>query len=306
MNSQRPLQILVLLYVAAVVVGVISIFHPGAGKSGARKPGALAIVHISGLISTKMSASPFERSDADEIARRIHKLSEDDNVKAILLRINSPGGTVGAVQEIDTELQRCRKKGKIIVASLADVAASGGYYLASSADVIVANPGTITGSIGVILEFGNLQGLMQKLGVKLEVIKSGAHKDIGSPARELTPEERRLLQASITDAYEQFLQAVALGRHQPEDKIRPLADGRIFTGRQAQQVGLVDRLGDQEDAIEIAIALAHLPEHPQIISDDTRSLGAILQHLSSEAPSGAWQAVAASWSHSPSVEYRWQ
>src|SRR5205807_261130 len=133
-----------------------------------------------------MNSSAWGSPDADDIAHRVHELVEDDDVKVILLRINSPGGTVGAVQEIYAELLKCKAKGKKIVASLGDVAASGGFYLASAADRVVANPGTITGSIGVIIQFGNLEGLFEKLGVRLQVIKSGAHKDIGSPARALT------------------------------------------------------------------------------------------------------------------------
>ena len=156
-------------------------------------------------------------------------------------------------------MARCREKGKIIVASLGDVAASGGYYLAAGSDRIVSNPGTITGSIGVILEFGNLEGLFQKVGLKLEVIKSGLHKDIGSPARALMPEEKAMLQESIDDAYAQFFDAVRLGRRMDAEKLKGLADGRIFTGRQALKAGLVDELGDQEDAIQTAIKLAKLP-----------------------------------------------
>jgi protease IV len=305
MNRERWLQLLVVLYAAAVIMALVNIFPHGKTRSASKKGGALAVVRIYGALHTSMSASPWEGPDADDIAERLHKLSEDDDVKAILLRINSPGGTVGAVQEIDTEIQRCRSKGKKIVASLGDVAASGGYYLAASADHVVSNPGTITGSIGVILEFGNLEGLMQKLGVRLEVIKSGAHKDIGSPARPLTAEERALLQASINDAYDQFVQAVAQGRHRSLDDIRPLADGRIFTGRQALQAGLVDQMGNEQDAIQKAIELAHLPAHPRIIYEDQRSLSGLVRHLSGESAAHSWQ-TASEMLNSPSVEYRWR
>jgi protease-4 len=222
--------------------------------------------------------------DADETARFIHRLSEDDRVKAVLLRINSPGGSVGAVQEIYTELKRCKDKGKKIVVSMGDVAASGGYYLASAADRIVAEPGTITGSIGVILEFGNLEGLFQKVGVRLEVVKRGAHKDIGSPARPLTPEERRMLQASIDDAYAQFVDAVVQGRKLSPGRAHALADGRIFTGRQALEAGLVDELGNSQDALQEAIRLAHLAPHPPILSDSRRSLASWVRQVSAGSP----------------------
>ncbi len=153
-----------------------------------RHKGALAVISISGPIQSSMP-SAWAATDADDIARKLHKLSEDPDVKAIVLRINSPGGTVGSVQEIDKEIARCRAKGKKIVASLNWTSRPPEVIIGANTDRIVSNPGTITGSIGVILEFGDLQGLFQKVGLKLEVIKSGAHKDIGSPARALTAEE---------------------------------------------------------------------------------------------------------------------
>jgi protease-4 len=270
-----------------------------------RHQGALAIVRIAGPIQSSSSPASWSASDAEDVAKELHKLSEDDEVKAIVLRINSPGGTVGSVQEIDEEIMRCRAKGKKIVASLGDVAASGGYYLAAASDRIVANPGTITGSIGVILEFGNLEGLFQKVGLKLQVIKSGLHKDIGSPARELTAEERRMLQASIDDAYAQFFDAVREGRHLSPEKLKAIADGRIFTGRQALQVGLVDELGDQEDAIQAAIRLANLPAKPTIITEDHKSFSAFLERATSQwsrQPLESLQEVVTG----TSVEYRWR
>jgi protease IV len=200
---------------------------------------------------------------------------------------------------------RRKSKGQIVVASLGDVAASGGYYLASAADRVVADSGTITGSIGVILEFPNLEGLMQKFGVKLEVIKSGAHKDIGSPARPLTAEEQRMLQASINDAYGQFVDAVAHGRRLPVDQVKALADGRIFTGQEAKKAGLVDELGNREDALQIAIRLAHLPDHPVIVSDTNRSMLSLVKHMSSQQNAGAFEALSSHWT-GPALEYRWK
>jgi protease IV len=312
MTNDRTLNGIFLLYALALLAALFSlssflILGKG-GAGGSRKQGSLAIVQIYGAISTRQSSSPWGAPDADDIARRLHRLSEDDNVKVILLRINSPGGTVGAVQEIYTEILRCKSKGKKVVASLGDVAASGGYYLASAADRVIANPGSIVGSIGVILEFGNLEGLFTKLGVRLEVIKSGAHKDIGSPARPLTPEERALLQASIDDTYEQFVAAVSAGRKLPAEKIRPLADGRIFTGRQALQVGLVDEMGNREDAIQRAIQLGGLPAHPAILEDGKRSLSSLLRTVSSELPAIPWfRGFSPSENDAgPALEYRWR
>jgi protease-4 len=270
-----------------------------------RRKGTLAIVHVSGPIHFDLSPQGWTGPDAEEVARELHRLSEKDEVKAVVLRINSPGGTVGAVQEIHREMARCRAKGKIIVASLGDVAASGGYYLAAGSDRIVANPGTITGSIGVILEFGNLEGLFQKVGLKLQVIKSGAYKDIGSPARALTLEEKAMLQTSINDAYSQFFEAVREGRHMDSEKLRGLADGRIFTGDQAMKAGLVDELGDEEDAIQAAIHLSKLPAKPYILSDNPRSISALLQRVATQISRQPFDSVQDAVSGAR-VEYRWR
>jgi protease-4 len=292
MNTTVQRAILI-LYAAAVLVALGS-FLPRFGflhpKKGKTQSGSVAVVHIYGPIHAPMSASAFSE-DADDIAQRLHEISEDDDIKAILLRINSPGGTVGAVQEIYTEILKCKAKGKKVVASLGDVAASGGLYLATSADRVISNPGTITGSIGVIMEFGNLEGLFQKLGVRLQVIKSGAHKDIGSPARPITPEEKRLLQASIDDAYAQFVEAVVAGRGLPRDKVLKFADGRIFTGREALHVGLVDDLGDSRDALDALIKLANLEPHPPIVSDAPKSILGLMKRVSSQTRAGMLESL---------------
>ena len=150
---------------------------------------------------------------------------------------------------------------------MGDVAASGGYYVASAADKIMANPGTITGSIGVIAEMGNVEELFKKIGVKIEVIKSGKHKDIGSPVRPITPEERKMLQGLINNAYEQFVTAVAKGRNMPYEKVKELADGSIYTGQQAKENGLIDELGNIQDAIKLAGQLAGIKGEPNIIKE---------------------------------------
>jgi protease-4 len=293
------------ILILGVVIFLFCSFLGHWSEARLRHKGSLAIVHVSGPIHLDMDGPGWGNPDAEDIARRLHKLSEDKDVKAIVLRINSPGGTVGAVQEIDREMARCREKGKLIIASLGDVAASGGYYLAAGSDKIVANPGTITGSIGVILEFGNLEGLFQKVGLKLEVIKSGAHKDIGSPGRALTAEEKAMLQDSINDAYAQFFDAVSKGRRLDPEKLKGLADGRIFTGRQAVSAGLVDEMGDFEDAIQTAITLAKLPAKPYIDSDEHRSLSAVLQktvaQFSRQPLDSLQNAIAGA-----SMEYRWR
>lgn len=224
-------------------------------------------VSIRGPIYSSESGKPWERG-AEQWARKIKAMAEAKNVKAIVLDINSPGGSVGAVQELYSQILRVKREKHIpFVAVFDDVAASGGYYIAAACDQIVAHPGTLTGSIGVIFETTNLQGLFSKIGLKMDPIKSGAHKDIGSPARPMTPEERKIMQDLIDDAYGQFLTAVATGRHLDVAVVKPLADGRIFSGDQALSNHLVDKLGDSTDAVELAAQLAHIPGKPKVKRD---------------------------------------
>jgi len=169
---------------------------------------------------------------------------------------------VGPTQEVYGELRRLRKAGKPVVASLGAVAASGGYYIAAAANRIYANPGTLTGSIGVIMQLANVEGLFKKIGVDYVVVKAGAHKDIGNPSRPMTAEERRILQALLDDVHAQFIDAVAEGRHLERRAVVAFADGRIFSGAQAKSLHMVDALGGLEDAVEGAAELAGLPPHP--------------------------------------------
>ena len=186
---------------------------------------------------------------------------------ALLLRIDSPGGTVGDSQEIHAALLRLRQKGCRVVASFGNIAASGGVYLGVAADRIVANPGTITGSIGVILRGNDLSRLLERLGVRFETVKSGLYKDILSPDRALTEAERGLLQELIDSSYGQFVAAVAQGRGLDEEAVRRFADGRVFSGAQARELGLVDELGDEERARQLAAELAGLdPERTRPIT----------------------------------------
>jgi protease-4 len=187
-------------------------------------------------------------ADPQETIQDIRRYREDKSIKAIVLRIDSPGGGVGPSQEISREIQRTLQDKKV-VASLGAVAASGGYYIASAASGIVANPGTITGSIGVIMGFTDIQTLLQKIGVTPIVVKSGQYKDIGSPVRTMTDSERTLLQTFSDQVHRQFITAIAQGRHLEYDKVATVADGRILSGENAHELGLVDRLGNMEDAI---------------------------------------------------------
>lgn len=189
--------------------------------------------------------------NSKKIVRDIRKFRENKDVKAILLRIDSPGGGVGPSQEVYREVQKTSATKKVVV-SMGGVAASGGYYIAAAADGIVANPGTITGSIGVIMGFTNFEELMRKIGLSPVVIKSGTYKDMGSPARPMTDEERRLLKDLALKIHRQFVKAIAQGRKVPLDQVEAIADGRIFSGEEAKELGLVDRLGNFEDALQWA------------------------------------------------------
>ena len=185
---------------------------------------------------------------------------EEREFPALLLRIDSPGGTVGDSQEIHAAILRLREKGCHVVASFGNVSASGGVYVGIGADKIVANPGTITGSIGVNLRGNNLSRLLERIGVKFETVKSGTFKDILSPDRALTEEEKELLQSLIDSSYEQFVSAVASGRNLSTKDVKDFADGRVFTGEQAKELGLVDELGDEDDARKLAAKLANIDE----------------------------------------------
>lgn len=186
-----------------------------------------------------------------DIIHSIKRFRENSSIKAIVIRIDSPGGAVGPAQEIFREIRKTVKTKKVI-ASMGAVAASGGYYIAAGADGIVANPGTITGSIGVIMGFVNFQDLLRKIGMVPVVVKSGQYKDIGSPVREMTKDERSILQNLSNRIHKQFIVDIANGRGMDLSKVEGIADGRIFTGEEAKNLGLIDRLGNLEDAIEWA------------------------------------------------------
>ncbi|HUM15874.1 MAG TPA: signal peptide peptidase SppA [Candidatus Nitrosotalea sp.] len=221
----------------------------------------IAVVEVEGVIGVG-----GERGlDTDGVVRTLREYRDDPAVRAVVLRINSPGGVVAPTQEIATAVLRLREAKKPVVASLGSVAASGGYYVAVAADRIYANPGTLTGSIGVVMQLANVEGLLKKVGVEYVVVKAGAYKDVGNFARAMTPEERRILQALLDDVYDQFITAVADGRGLDTKDVRGFAEGRIYSGRQAQGLKMVDDLGGLEDAIEGAAKMAGLPPKPKVI-----------------------------------------
>lgn len=218
----------------------------------------IAVVEVKGMIS-----------GSREVVQQLRKFQRAPHVRGIILRIDSPGGAVGPSQEIYNAVARIKKDGKKkIYASLGSVAASGGYYIASATDKIFANPGTLTGSIGVIMAFSNVQELIAKIGVKPEVIKSGKFKDAGSPVRPISTEERQLLQNLVDDVHQQFVEDVAKGRNLSTEEVKPLADGRVFTGRQALEFKLVDQLGGLQDAIDSLAIQANIDGLPQIVREE--------------------------------------
>ncbi|MBM7866538.1 signal peptide peptidase SppA [Heliobacterium gestii] len=255
-----------ILAVAALSV-LLVLFRPGGHRSGDPPAGnRVAVVRLEGMIADAGGGGGLlgGQAGSNDVLETLRQLQGNKGIKAVVLRINSPGGTSAASQEIGREVDRLRESGKVVVASMGDVAASGGYWVASRADKIVANPATTTGSIGVILDLANLTELYQKVGYRANVIKSGPYKDIASSARDMTPEEREILQGMVNDIYAQFIDVVAEGRKMPVERVRALADGRVFTGRQAKELGLVDELGNFYDAVALAASMAGIQGKPQI------------------------------------------
>jgi protease-4 len=241
-----------LLLVILVVSLVIASGVLGEGKHFAGGSG-VGLVEVKGLII-----------DSQEIVKQLNDVRKDDKVKSVVLRIDSPGGVVGPSQEIHAAVKRLAARKKVVV-SMGSIAASGGYYIACGATEILANPGTITGSIGVLMKFSNLEGLLGKIGMKAFTLKTGKFKDVGSPARPMTDQEKAMLQGVIDTTHSQFVRAVAEGRKLPEAEVRSIADGRIFSGEQALALKLVDRLGTLQDAVEEAGKLAGIEGEPQVI-----------------------------------------
>ncbi len=202
--------------------------------------------------------------DARTVLEDLKRFREEESIRAIVLRIDSPGGVVGPAQEIYREVRKTGDE-KTVIASMGAIAASGGYYVAAAADGVVANPGTITGSIGVIIEYTNFKSLLDKIGLVPVVIKSGQYKDLASPVKPLSEEEREILQTFADQTHRQFIRAVAEGRGMDDEAVVRLADGRIFNGEQARDLGLVDRLGNLQDAVDWAAELAGIEGHVKTV-----------------------------------------
>jgi protease IV len=202
-------------------------------------------------------------TDSKKTLKELRDFAEADSIKAIVVRVDSPGGAVGPSQEIYEAVRKLKDK-KHVVVSMGSIAASGGFYIACAGEKIYANPGTLTGSIGVIFTFVNVQGLLKWAGVQVSPLTAGKMKDVGSPYREMTPEEKTYLRGVLDDVHEQFIQAVADGRGLPVDQVKPIADGRIFTGRQAKELKLVDSLGGLEDAVAEAGQMGGIKGQPKM------------------------------------------
>ncbi|MFO7494395.1 MAG: signal peptide peptidase SppA [Desulfobacterales bacterium] len=291
MFARRHPFLFFLLAITALVGGtlvcVALLFTLGRGLSRLDFGEKVGVIEVSGAIT-----------EAEDTLQRLKQFREDDTIRAIVIRINSPGGGVGPSQEIYSEIRKTIATKKVI-ASLGSVAASGGYYLAAAANGIVANPGTITGSIGVILGYTDLQEIFRKIGLVPVVVKSGAFKDMGSPLREMSTEERVILQGVVDQIHRQFVQAVAQGRSMDLAAVVALADGRIYTGQEALELGLVDRLGNLSDAIEWAGRLGGLQGDLKVVyaREKTGSLlkyflestvKAVMDQVATATPSGGY------------------
>jgi len=253
--------VIALVLVFAALVGSIAfISYRKGGASGPVFGDKVALLEVRGMII-----------DVQPVIEQLGKFTKDDSVKAIVFRIESPGGGVSPSQELFREIQRSAEK-KPVVASMGSVAASGGYYIACGVQKIYANPGTITGSIGVIAQFTNFEELFKKIGFRMEVVKSGAFKDVGNPGRAMTPEERQYLQKLLDNVHQQFVRDVARGRRMPEEKVREIADGRIFTGEQAKEMGLVDELGGLNDAVDAAAKMAGITGEPKLVYPEKKKI----------------------------------
>ncbi len=288
---------IVLLLVLFASGAVLSLRLLLGGSVPGLTPRRVAVLPIVGIIDSETG-----------FVRELETFRKDPSVRAFVLEIRSPGGGVGASQAIHAALKRLRQEDeRPIVAWIGDVGASGGYYVALPADSIFALPGSITGSIGVIMQFPNAEELLRKVGVELEVVKSGALKDLGSPVRELSEAEREVLQGLVDDVWEQFVGAVAEGRGMDRDRVVPLADGRVFSGEQALGLGLVDRIGTLQDAVDAAGRMSGLGERPRVVRPIERRVGLLdLVGGIEESRLAAWiRSFSSGARAAPRLRYEW-
>lgn len=266
----------------------------------------VVIIEVSGVIGSPTDAFSLQLSH-EQLLSQIRQAAADDLVRAVVLRVDSPGGGVVASNEIHAELQKLRAAGKPLVVSMGTTAASGGYYVSAPADRIYANPDTLTGSIGVILQLMNYEETFEKLGLETYVYKSGPLKDIGSPTRQPTAEEEAVLQSIVDEAYDGFVRVIVEGRGLPEERVREIADGRIYTGAQAQALGLVDELGNLDDAIAGAQELAGLESALVVRYTQAGSLRSLLlsRLAAPQQPADPLGLRQLTEPPAPRLEYRW-
>jgi len=240
-----------------------------------------------------------EIDDPESVVDQLDRMQRDTSIRAVVLRLDSPGGGVAASQEIYESVKKLRDEGKKpVIASMGGVAASGAYYVACAADSIVANAGTLTGSIGVIMTFPNTEDLFRKVGIRFETIKTGKYKDIGTMWRPMTDEERKLLQDVLSNVYDQFVDAIVEGRGLAREDILPYADGRIFSGDQALEYGFVDRLGDLDDSIRLAGEMAGITGQPVVVRKERRHVSFL------DLVDNKMNQMTGLSSHGPRLEYR--
>lgn len=265
----------------AVVIAVVSLMTLtgialalfAAGGGGLGLGGRIALIELDGVIA-----------DDRVLLERVRRLRADPSVDGWVVSINSPGGMVAPSQSLYETLRRIRLEDEVpVIAAIGSVGASGGYYVALAADSILALPGSITGSIGVIVEYPNVQELMQRVGIEMEVVKSGARKDMGSPFRDMDAADRETLTAMVDDVHAQFVETVAAARGMTVEAVVPLADGRIFSGRQAMAAGLVDRMGNVEEAIGLAGRMAGLGSEPRVARPPDTEVPLLLDLLFGES-----------------------
>lgn len=282
---QREKTILFLIFIFTVLTSVLAFFHlrfsPKTPKLGRTKAfgDVIYLLKLEGEIHS--GKSTYNTIGADSVLSKLEELEERNEVKAIILEINSPGGTVGASQEIYNALMRLRKKKKIVV-SMKDVAASGGYYIASAADFILALPGTITGSIGVIAMSPNVSGLLQKLNVKMNVYKKGRYKDILSMFKDPSEEEKEIISNLLESTYKQFVNDVAKGRNLSPLEVRKFAEGRIFSGEEALQYKAIDGIGGRKEAQEKITELLELSADLPIVEDEDNPFDKLIEILNNK------------------------
>lgn len=291
--------VLVVFFAGILVEGIWGSYdeladHPGfsweenvVSGSGTSK---IVQLFVQGAITGEPNASGMP-SMTEILAEQLRRVEEDISVKALVLRIDSPGGEVVATDEIHSRLLRLKLVRQLpIVVSMGSTAASGGYYLATAGDAIFANPNTLTGSLGVIFHLFNYNEAAAKLGVRQYAIKSGRFKDIGSPARPLTEPERQIFQTLVNDSYNKFVEVIVQGRKLSPERVREIADGRVYSGEQAKRLGLIDQFGDLEDATQHALSLSGNQEALVIRYADQLSLSKLLfsmkQHWSNPDPLG--------------------